>query len=188
MLISLFSDASICHEKRVGGWAAWMKCNRGAMRTGAAFGVSIGDTTMAEAMAVVNGLTCGVRDGIILPGDEVLVQTDNDAVMGILTGTALRKVTRVSKKRRKLSWAELKEDVAERNREILFISRTFLSLIDGSGIEVRWRHVKGHKGTKDPRSAVNTFCDKVAKGHMRAARGRRLPSMAERNGLTRLSA
>ncbi len=35
---------------------------------------------------------------------------------------------------------------------------------------VKYKHVYGHNGYKNARSAVNTFCDKQAKFHMRAMR------------------
>lgn len=179
MLISLFCDASMCHQRRVGGWAAWLKSNRGALRTGAPFLIRVNDTSLAEAMAVVNGLTCGLRNGLILEDDVVLVQTDNDSVMSILTGTAKRKATLAVKKRRGLSWSELRRDVRERNEEIQAVALAFSNITGTRRITVRWRHVKGHRGTEDRRSAVNTFCDKVAKEHMRTARTRTVPSLAE---------
>lgn len=181
MLISLFSDASMCHQKRVGGWAAWLKSDRGAMRLGAPFMVRVADTTIAEAMAVVNALSRGIRDGIILPGDVVLVQTDNNAVMGVLLGTAPRKINLEVRKRRKMSWSDLRRDVAERNQEILEIAGVFSGLTSSGSITVRWRHVKGHKGNIDPRSAVNSYCDKVARDHMRTARRMEVPTMSERS-------
>lgn len=180
MLISLFSDASMCHQKQVGGWAAWLKSDRGSMRLGAPFSVKVADTTIAEAMAVVNALSCGLRDGIILSGDVVLVQTDNNSVMGVLLGTSPRKITRESRRRRKMSWSDLRRDVAERNLEIGEISAAFSRLTSSRSVTVRWRHVKGHMGNIDPRSAVNSYCDKIARDHMRAARRMDVPSMSER--------
>lgn len=180
MLISLFSDASMCHKQRVGGWAAWLKCDRGAMRLGAPFAVKVADTSLAEAMAVVNALSCGIRDGLILSGDVVLVQTDNNAVMSILDGSAHRRATPNAKRRRKISWSQLRRDVHERNIEIDAISGAYARLVTSSRLLIRWRHVKGHRGEIDARSAVNTYCDKIAKDHMRTARKRQIPTIAER--------
>lgn len=180
MLITLFSDASMCHDRRVGGWAAWLKSDRGSMRLGAPFSVKVSDTTLAEAMAVVNALVCGVRDGLILEADCVLVQTDNDAVMSVLLGTARRKATPSAKRRRKLSWSQLRRDVSERNAEIDAVATAFARVVSARSLVVRWRHVKGHRGTMDARSAVNTYCDRVAKEHMRTARRHDVPTIAER--------
>jgi ribonuclease HI len=188
MLISLFSDASMCHQKQVGGWAAWLKSIRGAMRLGGPFSVKVADTTIAEAMAVVNALSRGLRDGIILPGDIVLVQTDNNAVMGVLLGTSPRRVTKEIRRRRKMSWSELHRDAAERNLEICEIAAAFSRLTTSRSVAIRWRHVKGHMGTVDPRSAVNSYCDKVAREHMRSARRMNVPSMSERAEAKRLDA
>lgn len=179
MLVTLFSDASMCHAQRVGGWAAWIKTNGRSMRFGDPFSVRIHDITLAEAMAVVNAVHCGLRHGMISPGDEVLIQTDNDSVMGVLQGTTQRRATLATKNRRGLSWRALKDDVRERNSEIKTIAAKFTSLCTAHGLTVRWRHVKGHRGTQDPRSAVNSICDQMARKHMRSARGGSPPTIAE---------
>ena len=170
MLVSLFSDASVCHHKRVGGWGAWLKSDRGSLRTGGPFRHSIGDISIAEAMAVINGLVAGARAGLIQPGDIVLIQTDNNSVMQLLDGTVRRKISRKKKLQRNLSWRELKRDVRSQNHDIDLVSDAFRRLKEAHSLSVKWRHVKGHKGRKDRRSAVNTFCDEVAGTHMRAAR------------------
>ena len=185
MLITLFSDASVCHDHRVGGWAAWIKSDRGGLRLGGRFGVRVHDVTLAEAMAVVNGLHSGARDGAILPGDEVLVQTDNDAVMSVLLGQARRRASKAAKTRRRLSWKELKRDVRERNAEIDAIAAGYSRIVDGLDLAVRWRHVKGHRAVEDRRAAVNTHCDRVARGHMVAARSTQPPTMSEREAAAR---
>lgn len=181
MLITLFSDASMCEKHRVGGWAAWLKSGRSwePHRLGAAFAVRVNDTAMAESMAVVNALTAAIRDGFIHAEDIVLVQTDNDSVMSVLTGEARRRMSRTVRLRKGLSRSQAKAIVRERNAEIAAVSDAFLSCVERHGLEIRWRHVKGHRGNVDRRSAVNTYCDKMAKQHMRSARGRSVPTIAE---------
>lgn len=176
MLVTLFSDASMCPNSRIGGWAAWLKSDRGSLRGGGMFRVIVGDTCMAEAMAVVNGLTVGLSQGVIRPGDAVLVQTDNDAVMGVLEGRVRRSLTLELKRRRGRSRSQIERYVDNRNEEIRIVAGTFSAILRDNRIIVRWRHVKGHRGTQDRRSAVNTFCDRTAKGHMRIARKRPLPA------------
>ncbi|RYY06507.1 MAG: hypothetical protein EON55_23180, partial [Alphaproteobacteria bacterium] len=67
MLITLFSDVSMCERRNVGGWAAWLRCDRHRYpyRTGGAFAVRVNDTAMAESMAVVNALASAIREGFI---------------------------------------------------------------------------------------------------------------------------
>jgi ribonuclease HI len=176
MLVTLFSDASMCPDRRIGGWAAWLKSDRGALRGGGRFRVIVGDTCMAEAMAVVNGLTVGIAQGVIRPRDTVLVQTDNDAVMGVLEGRVRRSLTLELKRRRGRSRSQIERYVENRNEEIRIVAGAFSSILRENAVVVRWRHVKGHRGTEDRRSAVNTFCDRTAKGHMRIARRNALPT------------
>jgi ribonuclease HI len=174
VLVSLFSDASICNLNKVGGWAAWLKSDRGSIRTGSHFRTTVNDTSIAEAMAVVNGLVAGTNVKLIQPGDTVLVQTDNNAVMSVLEGTAKRKATKSVRARRKLSWRQLKRDVKYHNAEIRLIASAFASVTERYQLTIKWRHVKGHRGTIDKRSAVNTYCDKIAKDHMQVARKRNI--------------
>lgn len=151
MLITLFSDASLCPHTRKGGWAGWLKSEGRTVRGGGAFKRPLNDTSIAEAMAVVNALHLGARRGLIATGATVLVQTDNDSIASVLQGTAKRRIT---------ATAAVVEDVA----------RAFHTLVTGMEITIRWRHVKAHRGTVDRRSAVNDYCDEQAREHMRQAR------------------
>lgn len=170
MLVTLFSDASICSQYKVGGWGAWLKSNRGSTRSGGPFQYSIYDTAIAEAMAVVNGMAAGIRTEIIQTGDEVLIQTDNNSVMGVLEGKASRKANEKSKRRRKMGWRALKKAVRAQNHDIALVSNAFRQITERHNLTIRWRHVKAHQGRKDRRSAVNSFCDEIAGEHMRTAR------------------
>lgn len=170
MLVSLFSDASICHKRRVGGWAAWLKSDRGSIRTGSHFRTTVFDTSIAEAMAVVNGLVAGTNVKLIQAGDVVLIQTDNDSVMSVLEGTAKRKVNIATHRRRKISWNRLRRESRYQNAEIQLVAAAFAKIKSKFQLTIKWRHVKGHRGTADPRSAVNSHCDLIAREHMKRAR------------------
>jgi len=180
MLVTLFSDASLCGTTNVGGWAAWLKTSRApsAYRFGNSFAVQIDDITLAESMAVINGIACGINEGVIHCNDEILVQTDNNNVMGILTGTTKRK--KPSRRRRLqkgISASQARALAHRRNREIREISRIFFGIVGRHELTIRWRHVKGHRGKIDRRAAVNSFCDQTARNHMRSARGKELPTL-----------
>ena len=184
MLVTLFSDASLCSNTKVGGWAAWLKTSRApdAYRIGGSFIVQIDDSTLAESMAVVNALACGLRDGVIHPSDEILVQTDNNNVMGILSGTMKRKTpSRRRRLKKGISASQARRLKYRRNQEIRIVSLAFKRIIERHSLAVRWRHVKGHRGKIDRRAAVNTFCDVTARSHMRAARGMELPTLIAMN-------
>lgn len=170
MLVTLFSDASLCPDTRCGGWAAWVKCDRGTCRGEGPFRFQTIDTSIAEAMAVINGLYIAIRDEIIRTDDIVLVQTDSNSVMGILRGETRRRVTEQIRMRRRTTYRALRKDVQERNELIDMISGMFLKFMEDHKIKVVWRHVKGHKGLEDRRSAVNTDCDARARQGMLSAR------------------
>jgi ribonuclease HI len=173
----------MCERQKVGGWAAWLKCSRRTEphRAGAPFSVRVKDTAMAESMAVVNALSSAIRTGFVEAGDEILIQTDNDSVMGVLEGTAVRTMSKAARIRKGLTKRQGKRVVAERNAEIAMVSAAFLSMTASCALRIRWRHVKGHRGAVDPRSAVNSYCDRTARAHMRAARGMQVPTMMERH-------
>ncbi len=181
MLITIFSDASMCEKRNVGGWAAWLRCDRRRypFRTGGPFTVRVNDTAMAESMAVVNALASGIAQGFVEPEDVVLIQTDNNSVMGVLEGTVVRRMSKAVRERKGLTRAQAKRLVRDRNAEIGIVSSVFLSYVAKNSLTIRWRHVKGHRGNVDRRSAVNTYCDQQARIHMRAARGRTVPTLAE---------
>ena len=171
MNVTLFSDASLCSHTGKGGWAAWLKSDEGTVRGGGSFRHLTIDTGVAEAMAAVNGVHLGLRQGLIRRGCRLLIQTDNNSVWQILENQIRRKVTARSLRRENADPAAIERDVDHRNMLIDLVVDRFTDLVERYGLEVRWRHVKGHRGDTDPRSAVNTYCDQIARAHMELARG-----------------
>lgn len=170
MLITLFSDASICPTTGCVGWAAWAKCDRGTARGDGALRRLTIDSSVAEAMAVVNGMAIALQKGLVAPGDVLLVQTDNNSVMSVLQGTARRYIRRAERKRRQISYTQLHEEVLRRNEEIDEIAATYAEMVAEMQITVVWRHCKGHRGLEDRRAAVNSSCDERARERMKEAR------------------
>lgn len=170
MLVTLFSDASICPDTGCVGWAAWAKCDRGTARGDGALKRLTIDSAVAEAMAVVNGLVIARQGRLVEEGDRILIQTDNNSVMGVLSGTARRGVRRAERQRRDISYTELHHEVLRRNEEIDEIARTYAAIVDEMRVSVIWRHCKGHRGLEDRRAAVNTDCDGRAYQRMTEAR------------------
>lgn len=171
MNVTLFSDASLCSHTGKGGWAAWIKSDTGTISGGGPFRHETIDTGVAEAMAAVNGLHLGLRNGIVRRGSRVLIQTDNNSVWHILEGRIERKVTLRALSRKGADPVAIALDVDRRNALIAMVVSNFRSMTERYDLEVRWRHVKGHQGREDARSAVNTICDGIAREHMEKARG-----------------
>jgi len=159
-------------------WAAWAKCDRGATRGDGPLKCTLDDSAIIEAMAVVNGLVIAQRARLIEPGDTVLIQTDNNAVMDVLEGTAKRRASARKKNRRGMSWKELRADTKRRNDAIREVAAYYRKLIEGAGINVLWRHCRGHMGVETKRAAVNTNCDTRAKARMKEARREHLRRQA----------
>lgn len=171
MNVTLFSDASLCSHTGKGGWAAWLKSDEGTVRGGGSFRHLTIDTGVAEAMAAVNGIHLGLRQGLIRRDCRLLIQTDNNSVWQILENQVRRKVTERALRRENADRAAIERDVDHRNMLIDLVVARFKDLVERYGLEVRWRHVKGHRGKEDRRSAVNSYCDQIARAHMELARG-----------------
>jgi hypothetical protein len=170
MLVTLFSDASICPDTGCVGWAAWARCDRGVIRADGTLKRLTIDSTAAEAMALVNGIVMAKQARILMPGDTILAQTDNNGVMDVLHGETKRGIRRALRNRNDLDPRMIQEEINRRNEEIREISKTYQNIIQKMGLRLIWRHCKGHRGVQDPRAAVNTYCDKASRIRMQGAR------------------
>lgn len=170
MLVTLFSDASICPDTGCVGWAAWAKSDRGTARADGALRRPTIDSGVAEAMAVVNGIAIAARRGLMEKGDVIVVQTDNNGVMSVLRGEARRHIRRANRGNVEMSGEQLHDEILRRNEEIDEVAAKYASLVHGLGVTVVWKHCKGHRGLEDRRAAVNTSCDERARDRMREAR------------------
>lgn len=170
MLVTLFSDASICPDTGCVGWAAWARCDRGVIRADGTLKRLTIDSTAAEAMALVNGIVMAKQAKILMPGDTILAQTDNNGVMDVLHGQTKRGLRRSLRDRDDLDPRFVQEEIDRRNAEIKEISATYQLIIQKMGLRLIWRHCKGHRGLEDPRAAVNTYCDKISRVRMQGAR------------------
>lgn len=173
MNVTVYSDASLCQQTKTVGWAGWVKSDRGRYIYDGVLKARTVDTGIAEAMAMVNSIHQALRGGHIQQGDLLIINTDNDSVPTILEGATKRKVTLKRKISSGKSFRELRAHVREANEMIMQVSTYYRQIIEKNDLEVRWYHVKGHRGVEDKRAAVNTSCDQRAKARMRKARGLR---------------
>lgn len=141
MLVTIFADASFCSRTKAGGWGGWAKSARGSVCHGGAMKKPVANSTTAESYAIVNAIALALSCGIAVKGDKLLIQTD-----------CLSAIDRLQSRRK------------EPNRAV----KIFRTLV--SGHDVEFRHVKGHNGFADARSAVNTMCDALAYRGLTAAR------------------
>ena len=170
MNVTIFSDASICPETRAGGWAGWIKSDRGVLQVEGQLRAQLLDTTIAEAMAALNCICIAISRDMIQEGDVIVLATDNNNVMSVLEGTTRRKFRKKDAIRRKWSMRKQRRYVDQSNAHIEKVADMFERKITQKGFELRWNHVKGHRGKIDKRAAVNHGCDHRAKTEMRNAR------------------
>lgn len=155
MLVTIFTDAGLCPETKCASWAAWCKSERGVSRAGGVLRDPQMFSTMAESAAAINGIHHALASGIARSGDTLLVQTDNDGVMRFLIHP-------------------IKAHYKEKDRRKK-MRDAYGSLVSRYDISVRFRHVKGHQGSKDRRSAVNSWCDRVCRFFLKMARSEASP-------------
>ena len=162
MLITLFTDASYCSRSRVGAYAAWAKADGRTVRHSGVLKQTVENSSLAETMALVNGI-CVALAAMRPPAEsKIIAQTDCLAAIHALSGM-LRKTRTI--------------------RQYESIVAAYREKVAAAGIVVEFRHVAGHKGTVTPRNAVNTWCDGECRRLMWAARtarqGTRVASQAE---------
>lgn len=170
MNVTIFSDASICPKTMSGGWAGWIKSNRGVLEVDGMLKARLLDTTIAEAMAALNCICYAIGKDMIREGDVVVLATDNDNVLNVLTGKTRRKFRLKDARKRGWTPKELRIYVKQNNDHIDRIAAIFDRKIMEIGFDLKWNHVKGHRGKVDRRAAVNHGCDLRARAAMRKSR------------------
>jgi len=147
VLVSVFADASYHHESGAGGWAGWAKSDRGSHYEGGPIRTSLTSSNDAEFLAAVNAVHMALARGIALNGDNILLQSDCQAVGHILAR------------------------LGDYPTEIIKKARAHLmGLKFAHKLHITYRHVKGHSYRDEPRYAVNRLCDGLAGRGMVAAR------------------
>jgi hypothetical protein len=100
-------------------------------------------------MAVVNGVFIGLKQGVIEAGDELLIQTDCEAVIQAVLNR--------------------RNSISERELEALAVLR---KLQAENNLNLEFRHVKAHTRGATKREWVNNFVDKAARKAMRSSRAK----------------
>ncbi|HUB45479.1 MAG TPA: RNase H family protein [Acetobacteraceae bacterium] len=149
MLITLFTDASYCDRLRIGAYAAWAKADGRTVRHSGVLRQAVTSSSLAETMALVNGIFVALAAMRPPVASKIIAQTDCLTAIHALTGM-LRKATTI--------------------KQYETVVTAYRDKIAATGINVEFRHVSGHKGTVTPRNAVNTWCDAECRRLLRAAR------------------
>ena len=133
MLITLFTDAGHCPDRKVGVWAAWAKESGKTLRKAGILTGTVPHSGGAEMKALHNGLFLVERVMNPPAGSRVICQTDSDEVLRAL------------------------EFLKHPRDEMPALARRLhADYGEARAWTLNFRHVKGHKGTATPRNAVNT--------------------------------
>jgi ribonuclease HI len=149
MLITLFTDASYCNRSRVAAYAAWAKADGRTVRHSGVLRQPVPNSSMAETMALVNGIHLAIAAMRPPAASKIIAQTDCLGAIQALSGLLRR---------------------AQVIRQYEAVIAAYRDKVAAAGVVVEFRHVRGHKGTVTPRNAVNTWCDEECRRLMRAAR------------------
>jgi ribonuclease HI len=150
MHVTVIADASLCPETDVGGYGYWIACDRGKQPGSGVLTGPIGNSTIAELMAIWNALNDGINLHLIRRNDIVLIQTDSLGAISCLEKKSARELQGLYRK----------------------LYEEFHKLVIRYQLIVNFRHVKGHTNIREPRYAANRACDFRAKEAMRFARSR----------------
>ncbi|EPH2574093.1 hypothetical protein LLH94_000788 [Acinetobacter baumannii] len=156
MLVTLMTDASLCHKTGAAGFGYWCASDRGKRAGGNIIKGVVKDSYEAEFKGVANSLQASINAGLISKGDEVLIQVDNEGVLFCLSGKC-----------------KVRPDIAVVLNHILDTAKMY-------ELKLRCRQVKGHTKLTDNRYLANHHCDSRAKYAMRQARKVLKKSIAEK--------
>ncbi len=165
-MITVFVDASVCMQTKVGGWGCWAVKNGTSITFGNAFKELISDSSDAEVCAVVNALY-GLRNRnwfSVTP--YVNVQLDSHHALGFLVYAVDAEYYYNPKGGSVMRGSYYPNKGSERAKASVILLR---ELQKEHGLRFRVTHVKGHSGGGG-RQWVNRKVDKLAKKHMRKAR------------------
>jgi hypothetical protein len=139
---------------QIGAYAIWAKANGRTIRHSGLLKQKVSGSSLAETMALVNGICHTLTELRPGPGSKIIAQTDCRTVIEILSMPELRR--------------------AKTRKNFGPLRAVFLDRVAAAAVTVEFRHVRGHKGTETTGNAVNTWCNQECRRLMRAARDREL--------------
>lgn len=166
MMLTLFADASFCPRTGAAGWGSWAikdgwprgKCLGGPLRR------KMTSSTTAELCGLASALWLHNKANELDDVDLFMLQCDNVTALGYILG----KLPKVGVRRLKgVRQAQITHSYT--TNKLCLEALDAISSIVGDR-QINLRHVKGHNGTGDGRSWVNTQCDEEARRHMLARR------------------
>ena len=149
-LITMFTDAGYCPERKIGTWAVWAKRDGKTFRYSGVLRGEVDDSAIAELRATVNGVCAVLAAMKPEKATKIIAQSDCESAVGALLGSHYKR--------------------KEARKRVESATNLLHKRLRETGVVVEYRHVSGHRGTVNPRAAVNTWCDQECTRLLRQAR------------------
>lgn len=149
-LITVFTDAGYCEHIRRGTYAVWAKMDGKTLRKSGVLKGEVPSASIAELRAIANGIFAVICFFAPKPGAKIILQSDCLGIINALIGTGYKRPSARAKV--KAECELIQKTLAEKK------------------LYIEYRHVPGHRGYKNIRTSVNTWCDQQCTLHLRAAR------------------
>ncbi len=170
--MTLFADASFCHQTGAGGWGAWAK--RDDWPKGEFLGGPLECELRSSTSAELAGIACAVWHwhdvGRFSGINSLMLQCDNTEALALLRIRLRGAFVYGSGDKR--DQQHLPNVRPSRLASLSTVENEALQVIESAlgDMRVLLRHVKGHTGEDVGRSWVNEKCDQEAKRQMQTVR------------------
>jgi ribonuclease HI len=154
-LVTIIADASYCNQTKAAGYGIWIAGSNGSKSFEGPLR-DPSDNNVAELMAIGNALYHGIRHNLIVEGDRLLIQSDSDTAIKILSGE-------------KKPYCDQIQNACE----------YILGLLKSGGYVATYKHVPGHTKGTDRRTRAQNLCDLAALRQMRLKRDTILSTTSE---------
>lgn len=149
--ITIYTDASICPESKIGAWACWIKYENAKVLTASApFNSLVENSTLAEMMAISNAVRYAMDRITPKEGTIFVVVTDSQGVIDTMAGKAHTGPGKFH--------CTMRDIAAATKRAVPLHCQLYV------------KKVKAHHNGDGKRSFVNRIVDVAARAAMRRAR------------------
>lgn len=147
-VVSLYSDASFCVKNHLAAYSCRVVGVRGHWQETVQVPGHVADNNYAELYGTVHGLAGALRAGVLDVGDKLLVYTDSYFSITRLDGVKEYQLTQ------------------EQRKLVILANR----IIKDFGLEVAFKHVRGHSGAVGPLTGAMRVCDLNARNELNRLR------------------
>lgn len=158
MKVSIFTDASVNHERKKGGYAFYIGCKTGSIKHSGKLGYDVIDPNIAELQCICNALKALKNDKKFIPVTKVWIFSDSQLAIDALSYgrmVSVKMTLRCAHLIRE-AWFLMLELSLKHTGNIRKVDQFF-----------EFKKVKAHTGDKDIYAQINRWCDTQARKAMR---------------------